>query len=94
MCQASIDILCGECTCKPGCGGCSKHVGAALYQLVEYLQLDIKAVSDDKTCTDILQKWHVPQERQNQEPKKFTILQFYKADVRKEEKYWKTIRQN
>ena len=92
MCQISVDILCGECTCKPGCGGCNKHAGEALYYLVEYLQLDIKAVPDDKTCTDILQKRHVPAERQNQEPKKFTIFQFYKADVRKEENYWKSIR--
>ena len=30
--------------------------------VLEYQQLDIKAVPDDKTCTDILQKWHVPGE--------------------------------
>ena len=45
----------------------AKHVGAALHQLVEYRQLDIKVAPDDKTCTDILQKWHVPGEGQNQE---------------------------
>ena len=67
LCQVSGDILYGKCTCKAGCGGCCKHVGAALYQLVEYRQLDIKVAPDDKTCTDILQKWHVPGEGQNQE---------------------------
>ena len=40
--QVSGDILYGECTCKAGCGRCCNHAGAALYQLVEYRQLDIK----------------------------------------------------
>ena len=59
LCQVSGDILYGKCTYKAGCGGSCKHVGAALYQLVEYRQLDIKVVPDVKTCTDILQKWHI-----------------------------------
>ena len=33
LCQVSRDILYGKCTCKAGCGGCCKHVGAALYRL-------------------------------------------------------------
>ena len=68
-------------TCKARCGGCCKHVGATLYQ-----QLDIKVVPDDETCTGILQKWHFPREGQNQEPIKFLELQFYKADVTKDDK--------
>ena len=59
LCQVSGDILYGKCTCKAGCGGCCKHVGAALYQLVEYWLRGIKVVPDDKTCTDSLQQWHV-----------------------------------
>ena len=85
LCQVSSDILYGKCTCKAGCGGCCKYVGAALYQLVEYRQLDMKVVPDDKTCTDILQKLYVPGVGQNQEPIKFSELQFYKADVRKDD---------
>lgn len=73
-------------TCKAGCDGCCKHVSATLYQQVEYQQLDIKVVPDDETCTGILQKWHFPREGQNQEPIKFSELQFYKADVRKDDK--------
>ena len=45
---------------KSGAGGCCKHVAAALYQLVDYTELDLKEVPDDKTCTYIFQKWHVP----------------------------------
>ena len=76
----------GKCTCKAGCAGCCKHVGVALYQLVEYRQLDTEVVPDDKTCTDILQKWHVTGEGQYQEPIKFSELQSYKADIRKDVK--------
>ena len=76
----------GKCTCKAGCGGSCKHVGVALYQLFEYRQLDTKLVPDNKTCTDILQKWHLPGEGQYQEPIKFSELQLYKADVRKDDK--------
>ena len=85
LCQVSGDILYGKCACKAGCGRCCKHVGAVLYQLVEYRQLGINVVPDDKTCTDIFQKWHVPGEGQNQEPIEFSELQSYKADVRKDD---------
>ena len=86
FCQVSGDIRYEKYACKAGYGGCCKHVGPALYELVEYRQLDIKVLLDNKTCTDILQKWHVPGEVQNQGPIKFSELQFYKADVRKDDK--------
>ena len=38
------------------------------YQLVENRQLDIKVVPDDKTSTDVLQKWDALGEGQNQDP--------------------------
>ena len=86
MFQGSGNIFYGKWTCKTGCGGCCNHVDAALYQLGEYWQLNIKVVPDNKTCTDILQKWHVPGEGQNQNPIKFSELQFFKADVRRDDK--------
>ena len=46
----------------------------------------MKVVPDDKTCTDILQKWHVSGEGQSQEPIKFSELQSHKADERKDDK--------
>ena len=59
FCQVSGDIRYEKYTCKAGYGGCCKHVGPALYELVEYRQLEIKVTSE---------------------------LQFYKADVRKDDK--------
>lgn len=56
LCQRSGDILYAKCLCKAGAGGCCKHVAAVLFQLVEYKQLDLKIVPDDKTCTALLQK--------------------------------------
>ena len=41
---------------------------ACKYQLVENRQLDIKVVPDDKTSTDVLQKWDALGEGQNQDP--------------------------
>ena len=49
------------------------HVTATLYQIVEYKQLNLKSVPTDKTCTDILQTWHIPGE-----------LTFLKADLKKD----------
>ena len=80
LCQTSGDILYGNCSCKAGVGGCCQHVAAVLYQLVEYRQLNLNTVPDDKTCTDILQRWHVPGEGKNDTPIEFSELTFYKAD--------------
>ena len=63
FCQDTGEVLYGKCSCKAGvCGHC-KHCAALLHQLCEYIQLDLKYAPDDKTCTDILQKWHVPVKR-------------------------------
>ena len=34
----------------------------AMQQLIEYKELGLTSVPDDKTCTDKLQRWHVPGE--------------------------------
>lgn len=86
LCESSGDILYGKCNCKAGAGGCCKHVAAILYQLVEYRQLNLRSVPDDKSCTDVLQKWHVPGEGENIEPIKFSELTFEKADIDKDNK--------
>ena len=56
LCQVSGTYFMEKVICKTEYGGCSKYVDAALYQLVKYWQLDIKVVTDVRTCTDILQK--------------------------------------
>ena len=78
------EVLYAKCTCKAGAGGCCKHVAAVLYQLVDFKELDLKSIPDDKTCTDLLQKWHVPGEKQNTEPILFSELTFEKADFNKD----------
>ena len=66
------------------CGHC-KHCATLFYQLREYIQLELKSVSDDKTCTDIVQTWHVPSESGNTTAIIFSELAFIKADQQKKE---------
>ena len=61
--QHSGDIAYAKCYCPAGAGGCCKHVAATLYQLLDYIELGLSDIPDDKTCTQELQKWHVPIER-------------------------------
>ena len=65
LCQDAGEVLYGKCSRKAGACGRCKHCAALLYQLCECVQLDLKCVPDDKTCTDILQKWHGPSESGN-----------------------------
>ena len=80
LCQDTGKVLYGKCSCKAGACGRCKHCAALLYQLCEYIQLDLKCVPDDKTCTDILQKWHVPSESGNNGAILFSEQTFINAD--------------
>ena len=40
-----------SCSCPAGQGGCCKHVAALLFQLLDYIQLELTEVPDDLTCT-------------------------------------------
>eukprot|EP00794_Sanderia_malayensis_P012567 gene12567-13854_t len=84
LCQRNGNIRYAKCSCKADAGGSCKDVAAVLYQLVEYRQLCLKCVPDDKTCTDVLQKWHVPGEATNDQPVMFSDLKFIKEDIRKD----------
>ena len=42
-----------------GASGCSKHVAAILFQLLDFCELELSQVPDEKTCTEELQQWHV-----------------------------------
>ena len=48
------------CKCKAGAGGCCKHVAALLYNILDYIELGLAAIPEDKTCTDKLQQWNRP----------------------------------
>ena len=49
LCQETGEIFYAKCSCKAAAGGCCKHVAAVLYKLVDYRELEIKVVPDDKT---------------------------------------------
>ena len=84
LCQKSGAVCYAKCNCKAGAGGCCKHVAAVLYQLVEYTQLCLSSIPTDKTCTDVLQIWHVPGEAANDQPTLFSTLRFVKENLRKD----------
>ena len=85
LCQDTGEVLFGKCSCKVGAFGRCKHCPALFYQMCECIQLDLKSVPDDKTCTDILQKWHVPGESGNSGAVLFSELTFIKANHQNEE---------
>ena len=58
--QVNGDVVHGHCSCKAGKGGQCKHAAAMLYQILDYVQLELSEVPDFVTSTQVLQKWHVP----------------------------------
>ena len=58
--QVNGDVVHGHCSCKAGKGGQCKHVAAMLYQIIDYVQLEVSEVPDVLTCTQVLQQWNVP----------------------------------
>ena len=40
-----------SCCCKAGKGGCCKHVAALLFQILDFIQLELTEIPDDLTCT-------------------------------------------
>ena len=58
--QDTGEVIVARCTCVAGNGVCCKHVAAALFQMQDFIELELTEVPDDLTCTQILQEWHVP----------------------------------
>ena len=58
--QDSGKVIEARCSCVAGNGGCCKHVAAALFQMLDFIELELTEVPDDLTCTQLLQQWHVP----------------------------------
>ena len=77
--QHSGDIAYAKCYCPAGAGGCCKHVAASLYQLLDYIELGLSDIPDDKTCTQELQKWHVPRKNTTQAALLFENAQYQKG---------------
>ena len=45
-------VLGTQCNCKAGTGGCCRHVAAMLYNILDYVELELAIIPEDKTCTD------------------------------------------
>ena len=56
-----------------------------MYQLNDFFELDTQEVLDAKTCTDLLQKWHILEEMPNKEALLLKELVFEKVDAEKDE---------
>ena len=64
-------------------GGCCKHVAALLFQILNFLQLEVNKVPDDLTCTQLLQQWHVPASEYTKSAVLFDHVKFTKATAKK-----------
>ena len=58
--------------CKAGAGGCCKHVAALLYNILHYVELGLKEIPEDKTCTDKPQQWNKPKKTLDNGPVLFS----------------------
>ena len=61
-------------------------MAATLYQLLDYIELGLSDIPDDKTCTQELQKWHVPRKNTTQEALLFEDLIFPQDSYDKDKK--------
>ena len=84
--QVNGDIAYAKCQCPAGAGGRCKHVAAILFQLLDFSELDLTEVPDDKTCTEELQQWHVPKKLQNKGAILFEDLIFPQDSYEKDKK--------
>ena len=63
-----------------------KHVAAVLFQILDYIELELKEVPDDLTCTQVLQQWHVPRGDEVDKPVLYEDMTFEKARYEKDAK--------
>ena len=76
-----------NCSCPAGQGGCCKHVAALLFQLLDFIQLELTEIPDDLSCTQLLQQWHVPPNDKLETALLFDQVKFTKATCKKEKVY-------
>ena len=82
--QDTGEVAYASCKCKAGKGGCCKHVVALMFQIIEYIQLELKEIPDDLTCTQLLQQWHVPRNDELNEPILYEDVVFERASYEKD----------
>ena len=77
--QSSGDVVYAKCCC-------CKHVAATLFQLLDYIELDLSDIPDDKTCTQDIQQWHVRKKSTAQEALLFEDLISPKTPMKRTKK--------
>ena len=82
--QDTGEVAYASCKCKAGKGGRCKHVVALMFQIIEYVQLELKEIPDDLTCTQLLQQWHVPRNDELNEPILYEDVIFERASYTKD----------
>ena len=65
----------GQCNYKAGAGGCCKRVAALLYNILEYIELGLSEIPQDKS-TEQPQQWHKPCKNVADGPVFFSEIQF------------------
>ena len=83
--QVDGEVEYAKCSCKAGQGGCCKHVAALLYTILDFVNLNLKHIPMELTCTQLPQRWSVPSGSSKTLDKaaKFEEMLFEKADVNK-----------
>ena len=80
MCVCVHVYLYAACRLGEACS----HVAALLFYLEDCVQRRDKLLSDNTTCIDKLQKWHIPPKR-TIDPAPVSDIEFRKAEYRKEQ---------
>ena len=74
--QATRNVDYAKCQCPAGAGGRCKHIAVTLFQLLDFIELGLSDIPDEKTCTEEIQKWHIPRKDKAQEALLFEDLTF------------------
>ena len=83
--QVTGDIVYAKCQCSGGASCHCKHVVAILFQLLDFCELELSQVPDEKICTEKLQ-WHVQKKIQTQNAVLFEDLIFPQDSYEKDKK--------
>ena len=86
--QVNGDVEYSKCSCKAGQGGCCKHVAALLYTILDFVNLNLRQIPQNATCTQLPQAWSVPSgsSKSLEKAVKFEELLFEKAEASKPNK--------
>ena len=79
------EVAYAHCMCPAGKEGCCSQDVALFFQIIECIQLDVRAIPDVFTCTQLLQQWHVPRNDELDEPILCEDVVFEQASYEKDQ---------